>query len=144
MEKEATVVSKPAGDYFLWLVAEKAEGLYVLQDGKLVWTEPGAANAHLEVAVQDAGDGRFVPGLDITLALADSRGKAVAEAAMPFVWHPWLDHYGKNWVVPGDGTYHATVKIAPFKYDRHDQTNGNRYATPVTAEFDIQITTGHK
>lgn len=144
MQQEATVVSQPAGDYVLWLVAEKAEGLYILQNGKLVWTEPGEANAHLEVAPQDAGDGRFVPGLDVSLALTAPDGTTVGKETIPFVWHPWLYHYGKNWKVPGDGTYRATVTIAPFPYDRHDQTNGNRYAEPVTAEFEIDITTGQK
>lgn len=144
MAKQAAVKSMKAGDFEIWLIAEKAEGLYVLQDGKLQWTKPGDTNAHLEVAPRDAGDGRFVPGLDITLTLKTADGKTVGQEAMPLVWHPWLYHYGKNWKVPGDGTYSATVRIEPFKYDRHDQDNGQRYVDPVEVDFQIEIMTGQK
>lgn len=144
MAQIATVQTKSAGDFTVALVAEKAEGLYMLQGGQLQWTEPGDNNAHLEVGPRDAGDGRFVPGLDISLTLTTSTGEQVGQETMPLIWHPWLYHYGKNWKVPGDGTYHATVTIQPFSGDRHDQTNGKRYAEPVTVEFDIPITTGQK
>jgi hypothetical protein len=46
--------------------------------------------------------------------------------------------------VPGDGTYGATVRIEPFKYDRHDQDNGQRYVDPVEVDFQIEIMTGQK
>lgn len=144
MAQEVTVVHNPTSDYDVYLIAEKAEGLYTFQDGKLAWTEPGDNNAHLEVAPRDEGDGRFVPGLDVSIFLKTASGDDVGEEAIPFVWHPWLYHYGKNWKVPGEETYHATVKIAPFKYDRHDQTNGNRHADPAEVAFDIDITTGQK
>jgi hypothetical protein len=144
MAQIATVQTMNAGDLVVSLVAEKAEGLYMLQNGQLQWTEPGENNAHLEVAPRDAGDGRFVPGLNITLALRAPDGTEVGEEDMPLVWHPWLFHYGKNWTVPADGTYHATVMIQPFSGDRHDRDNGQRYAEPVQAEFDIEITTGQK
>lgn len=144
MANQATVVTKSAGDFEISLVAEKAEGLYVLQGSKLQWTDPGENNIHLEVAPRDAGDGRFVPGLDIALTLKTSAGDNVGQETMPLVWHPWLYHYGKNWKVPGDGTYHATVRIEPFTLDRHDQENGQRYTEAVEVEFDIELTTGQK
>ena len=144
MAQQAAVQTVSAGDFAISLIAEKAEGLYMMQNGQLQWTEPGENNAHLEVAPRDAGDGRFVPGLNMTLALMAPDGTNVGEEAMPLVWHPWLFHYGKNWKVPADGTYHATVTIQPFSHDRHDQDNGQRYAEPVQADFDIEITTGQK
>ncbi len=88
MANQATVVTKSAGDFEITLVAEKAEGLYVLQGGKLQWTDPGENNIHLEVAPRDAGDGRFVPGLDIALTLKTSAGDNVGQETMPLVWHP--------------------------------------------------------
>jgi hypothetical protein len=51
-----------AGNYLVAFVQENAEGMYELEDGRLVWREaPEEANAHLEIAVVDAADGRFVP-----------------------------------------------------------------------------------
>ncbi len=144
MAQQAEVRTQTAGQYEVSLVAEPAEGLYQVTGGKPAWTEPGDANAHLEVAVRDAGDGRFVPGLTISLALQAPDGSPVATQTMPFVWHPWLYHYGLNWTVPGAGDYTATVRIEPPDFARHDQQNGDRYADPVELTFSIPITPGQK
>ena len=63
----------------------------------------------------------------------------------PFVWHPWLYHYGRNWRVPGDGEYILRIRIEAPEFPRHDRVNGRRYATPVDGEFPgVMITTGQK
>jgi hypothetical protein len=70
MDEESGAVTRRAGDYLVAFVQENAEGMYELEDGRLVWREaPEEANAHLEIAVADAADGRFVPYLDISLTL---------------------------------------------------------------------------
>ena len=45
------------------MAVEEAEGMYVPKDGALEWQEPGDRNAHVEVAVRDAAEGRLIPGL---------------------------------------------------------------------------------
>jgi hypothetical protein len=134
-----------AGEYRVAYAVEEAEGMYELRDGDLEWIEPEEANVHVEVAVRDAGDGRFVPGLKITATLLESSGRELGTHEQPFLWHPWLYHYGHNWTVPGDGTYTLRIHIDPPRFCRHDKANGRRYLQPVDVEFtDVKIKTGRK
>jgi hypothetical protein len=66
------VVSR-AGHDLIALVNEQAEGMCApSNDAALVWREaPEKANAHIEVAVADAGDGRFLPGLTVDVTVLD-------------------------------------------------------------------------
>lgn len=112
--------------------------------GNLVWQEPSSENAHIEVAVRDAADGRFVPGLTISVTVTQSDGNTVGTHEQPFIWHPWLYHYGLNWEVPGEGDYKIHVRIDPPGFMRHDHENGKRYAEAVEVEFDRHIKPGQK
>ena len=136
----------PAGEYLVGYAVENAEGLYDYEGEKnLVWHEPRDENAHIEIVVCDAADRRFVPGLDVTVTVVDRTGHVVGTHLQPYLWHPWLYHYGRNWVLPGDGTYSLRVLIEPPRYSRHDKKNGKRFAEPVTLEFsDIRVKTGQK
>jgi hypothetical protein len=134
-----------AGDYVVAYAVEEAEGMHVMQGGHLTWTPPTDENCHLEVAVCDGADGRFVPGLEVSATLVDSDGREVGTHEQPFVWHPWLYHYGRNWRVPGDGVYTLTVRIEPPSFHRHDKTNGDRYRERVEVTFEgVKIQTGQK
>jgi hypothetical protein len=145
MQEESGAVMQRAGDYLVVFVQEDAEGMYSLDDGRLVWHEAADdANGHLEIAVADAADGRFVPGLDITLTLIH-RDQELFTTAMPFLWHPFLYHYGTNIKIPGEGDYTARVHIEPPTYMRHDPINGKRYAEPVDVVFeDVRFHPGRK
>jgi uncharacterized protein involved in high-affinity Fe2+ transport len=145
MDEESGAVTQRAGDYLVAFVQENAEGMYELEDGRLVWREaPTEANAHLEIAVADAGDGRFVPGLDISLTVLDG-DRELFTTTMPFLWHPYLYHYGTNAKVPGEGPYTVRVQIQAPTFMRHDPVNGRRYAEPVQAVFeDRRFTPGRK
>ncbi len=132
------------GDMIVALAVEEAEGMYMLTDGQLEWQEPESENIHIEVAVRDAGDDRFIPGLDVAVSVRDESGTQVAAGPVQFLWHPWLYHYGSNFELPGDGTYSVTVRIEPPTFPRHDKANGRRYAQRVTVEFaDLEIEIGH-
>lgn len=124
-----------AGDFIVAYAIEEAEGMYSLEDGELVWHNPGAMNAHVEVAVQDGADGRFVPALDVTATLITPDGKDLGTHRQEFVWHPMLYHYARNWDVPEDGVYTLRVHIEPATFMRHDEINGRRYVKPVDVEF---------
>lgn len=134
-----------AGDYLVAYAVEHAEGMYALEGGELKWHNPEDANAHIEISVRDAADNRFIPGLDITVAVDDAQGERVGEHIQPFLWHPWLFHYGRNWILPTDGEYtlHVHIKAPPFM--RHDRLNGKRYSKDVDVEFrKVKISTGRK
>lgn len=135
-----------AGDYIVAFAQERAEGMYHLKGGKLEWVEAAKdMNCHMEIAVADATDNRFIPYLDIECTLSQD-GKKVLSFKPDFLWHPGLYHYGKDLKLPsGSGTYDLTVKIAPPEFPRHDKTNGKRFAEPVEAEFKgIKISAGHE
>lgn len=129
------------GEYLIGYAVEDAEGMYMLRDGSLEWVEPEEENCHLEVTVRDGGDGRFVPGLTVVATLVDEGGTRVGTHEQPMLWHPMMWHYGRNWVVPGDGPYVLRVHVDPAPFMRHDEVNGRRFAEPVDAEFlDVSIT----
>jgi hypothetical protein len=132
-----------AGDYLIGYAIEKAEGMYVFRDGRLEWMEPEEENVHVEVAVRDAGDGRFVPCLNVTATLIASDGDEVGTYRQPMLWHPMLYHYGRNWKVPGDGKYTLRVRVDPPEFMRHDEVNGCRFVDVVECEFTgVQVKTG--
>ena len=145
MDEESGAVTQRAGDYLVAFVQENAEGMYELADGRLVWREAAEeANVHLEIAVADAADGRFVPALDITLTVLDG-DRELFTTTMPFLWHPYLYHYGSNARVPGEGPYTVRVRIDPPTFMRHDPVNGKRYEQPVELVFaDRRFTPGRK
>ena len=75
--------------------------------------------------------------------LTSEDGEQVGPFEVPFLWHPGLYHYGRNVEVPGDGSYTLDIRIEPPKFMRHDETNGNRYGSPVEVTFeDVDIETG--
>ncbi len=145
MADEDGAVTARSGDLVIAFVNEKAEGMYALDGDRLVWREAAQdANVHLEVAVADAGDGRFVPGLSVHLEL-NRDGRTVLATEMPFLWHPFLHHYGTNAAVPDEGPYQVTVRVAPAGFMRHDPVNGRRYAEPVEVRFDgVRLASGRK
>lgn len=134
-----------AGDYLVAYAVEKAEGLYMLKDGELEWQEPKEENVHIEVAVLDGADHRFVPGLTVHVTVIARDGTEIGTYEQPFLWHPWLYHYGRNWKVPSEGQYKLRIRIEPPKFMRHDRKNGKRYAESVQVQFDnVHIKTGQK
>lgn len=136
---------KQVGPYLVAYAVEEAEGMYHKQDGELVWQPPESENIHVEVSVRDAADGRFVPNLNIHVRLIDSNENDVGYHKQPFVWHPWLYHYGRNWQVPGDGDYTMEIHIEAPDFPRHDKKNGQRYAEDVAVRFaPVKIETGQE
>lgn len=144
MDKESGADIARAGDYEVALVVENAEGMWHMRDGELTWQEPQDENAHIEVAVRDAADGRFIPGLTVRVSVTDPGGKDLGTHEQPFLWHPWIYHYGRNWVVGDEGDYTVHVEIDPPAFMRHDHENGKRYADKVEVDFARHITPGQK
>lgn len=138
--------TQQCGDMIVAFAQEEAEGMYMMKDGKLVWTEPAdGENCHFEVAVLDATDKRFIPGLDVTLTVMTEDGTVVGAEHMPFLWHPGLYHYGRNWALPGDGRYTLRIEFPAPDFPRHDKTNGKRFAEPVQATFEgVEVKTGRE
>ena len=125
------------GDYLVVVAVERAEG-YWMPMGKdvgynIVESQSAAHNAHVEVGVRDANTGRFLPGLDLRATVLRG-GREVGTKHEPFMWHPWIHHYGENWRVPGTGRYAVRVHAAPPPFRRY-----GRAATFFTAPLDLTV-----
>lgn len=132
-----------AGDYVVAFAQEGAEGMYRVIGGALTWADaaPGT-NCHIEIAVLDADDHRFIPSLSIECVLIRD-GKEIVRFTPEFLWHPGLFHYGKDVEVPESGIYDLRVAIAVPTFGRHDKRNGRRYAEPVAVTFkSVHLETG--
>jgi hypothetical protein len=127
--------TKTADQYLVGYAVEEAEGMYMWEGDGLVWHDPEDENVHVEIAVCDASDGRFVPGLTVTGTLIDPDGNEVGTHEHELLWHPMIYHYGRNWTVPTDGEYTLKVHIDPPTFMRHDEINGCRWTEPVDVEF---------
>jgi uncharacterized protein involved in high-affinity Fe2+ transport len=144
-ESDSGVLLRAEGDYEIAVAVEEAEGMWSWSDGELEWHNPTDENCHVEVCVRDRADGRFVPYLNVTVTLTDGQGAEVGTHEQPFLWHPWLYHYGRNWTVPGKGDYSVRVRVAPPGFMRHDYENGRRYTEAVEVEFEaIEIEPAQK
>lgn len=115
------------GEYLVAYAVEEAVGMYVPGDGGLEWRPPENENAHVEIAVRDAADGRFIPGLKLEATLTAPDGSEVGTHELPLLWHSYLYHYGRNWRVQGDGDYSLRVRFDPPLFPRHDKKNGHRF-----------------
>lgn len=134
-------------EYLITASFEPAEGMYGPgPDGSLAWETPrDGDNQHFEVIVRDRDDGRFLPGLDVHLRLLDGSGTAVAETSVPFIWHPFVLHYGIDGRIPGEGDYTAEVSIPAPRFHRHDEVRGKRYQRGVTVRLGpVHLTPGTK
>mgnify|MGYP001337765250 CR=1 FL=1 len=134
-----------AGHYLIGYAIEEAEGMYHYRDGELVWCNPDRENAHVEITVRDAADGRFVPAAHVTATLISPSGTELGPYEQELVWHPMLYHYARNWTLPEDGEYTLRVHVDPPTFMRHDEINGRRFTHPADVEFTgVRIERGAK
>ncbi len=133
-------------DYMISYAEENAEGMYEWTNGQLEWRNPDFENCHLEITVQDSQDGRFIPYLDVSVSIFPSGDdEQLLTVKLPFLWHPWLFHYGTNIAIPESGNYDLLVSVSELKVNRHDHENGQRYTHPVETLFtNVPLTTGQK
>lgn len=135
MNHAAHGAERRVGEYLIGYAVESAEGMYRVRDGQLEWQEPRHEHAHINIVVRDGTDGRFLPGLTVYATLIDDNGATIGCHQQPFVWHPWLYHYGRNWRVPGAGAYTLRVRVEMPDFSRHDKVYGRRFAQPVEVAF---------
>jgi hypothetical protein len=125
-----------AGDYVIAVGVDDAEGAWSRCSGELRWADPEDANCRIDVVVRDAADGRFVPELWMAVTLIDPSGAEVGAYRQPFVWHPEVYRYSRDWKVPRSGTYRVRVRVEPPTFVRADPERGRRYLDSVEVEFD--------
>jgi len=137
------------GDYRVAYAVEYAETFWKMSDRELVYDarpeQSAETNAHVEVAVFDALTGRFLPGLTVQVTVIGQGGRPAGTEAVPFMWHPWIHHYGRNWRVPGAGDYRLHIHVDPPAWARADRALGHRFTQPIDVVFDgVHFYTGQK
>lgn len=136
---------REAAEYAIAYRQVPADGLYRRGDDGLEWVDPTAENCQIRVAVTDADDGRFLPGLAVRATLRASDGSAVGPVDLPFAWHPEAYYYGRNVTVPGDGTYDLEVEVAPADDPRCDRERGDRFADSASVTYEgVAVTCGQR
>lgn len=140
VEREESVASGDvaAGEYLVTYLITPADDYYDLEAGidtlPAHHTTVAPGSAHVSVVVRDAADGRMVQGLDVHATLGAANTSAQIGARLPFGWHPILNRYGENIVLP-ESPFTLTVRIGMPTYQREDSVNGNRFRNDVTAIF---------
>jgi hypothetical protein len=123
-----------AGDFLVAVDHDRPTGYYESNHAGLNWREAAPFNTvQFDVAVADANDGRFVPGLTVYLR-AERDGRTLAAGQCGFRWHPVLHRYAVDLRLP-PGHYDVTVHIAAPGFPREDHTVGCRYSDPVVLRF---------
>lgn len=126
------------GDYKVAVVVQRqAQGYWNVQDGKLSYIAPDTSvgpTAHIDVSIRDAATGRLVPALNVDATILNSRRKEIDTYAMPFMWHPWMNHYGLNVAVPGNGRYAIRVRADAPAFRRYGSTALRKFNKPVDVE----------
>ncbi len=129
-----------AGEYIVSYVITPADDYYDLEAARSnspahhTTVQPGSA--HVGVVVRDAADGRLVQSLSVRATLrGEGAGGLMSRSAMlPYGWHPVLNRYGENMILP-NGPFTLDVRISMPAYRRSDRVNGERYAGDVIAKF---------
>lgn len=137
------------GDYRIAYAVEFAETFWQMSGQRLEYNmrpeQSAETNAHVEIAVLDALTGRFLPDLAVRVTVVDAAGRPVGTEAVPFMWHPWMYHYGHNWRVPRAGLYRLLVHVDPPRWPRAGHELGRRFIQPIDVTFDgVRIFTGQK
>jgi hypothetical protein len=136
---------KTVEDYIISLASEEAEGTYQLTNGKLEWHTPSQEyNTHLEIVVRDKHDRRFIPNLQITAKICNEKDQLVVEKNCPFLWHPFLYHYGAMFKIPKEGKYTVEVSFPAPSFHRHDEVKGKKFEKGVSVKIPIQMETGRE
>ncbi len=126
-----------SGDYKVAVVVQRARGAWEDRAGKLTFTSPDSdigPIAHIDVMVRDATSGRLVPDLNVRATILDSRKRAIDTYSMPFMWHPWMNHYGLNVPVPGSGRYTVRIRADAPAFRRYGSSALKKFNKAIDAE----------
>jgi uncharacterized protein involved in high-affinity Fe2+ transport len=126
------------GDYRVAVVIQSVRGHWQMQHGTLSYiaadTSVGPA-AHLDVSIRDAATGRLIPDIDVRATILNSKNKEIDTYTMPFMWHPWMNHYGLNVPVPGSGRYTIRVRADAPAFRRYGSAALRKFNKPIDVEI---------
>lgn len=127
-----------SGDYNVAVVVQNPRGSWEQRNGKLIYARPDSdigPISHIEVSIRDATTGRLLPGLNVHASIVDSRKRAINTYPMPFMWHPWMNHYGLDVAVPGKETYTIRVRADAPSFRRYGGTALRKFNRAIDVEM---------
>ena len=110
-QKDAYQGHRVVGDYLIAYMVEKPRSLQFLRGGKLMEEKLQKENAYIGVAVHSTSDYHFIDNLSVTVTVIDEMGNLIGKQQHLYHQRPELHHYGKNWILPGDGLFTLRVII---------------------------------
>jgi hypothetical protein len=131
------------GDWTVSYIVEAAEPWFEKRGAQTSFREPQKGETHhIEIIPTEAGTGRIIPDVPVTLSVIDSNGKVVQEQQLNFYYSTFF-HYANNFSVPEPGTYTLRAKLDPPPFNRHgEEKDGPALADGVTVEFDdVELST---
>ena len=136
-----------SGGYKVAVVIQRSRGYWEARDRRLGYVDLDRSlgpSVHIDVSIRDVTTGRFVPGLRVRASILNSRKKEIDTYAMPFMWHPWMNHYGLNVPEPGPGRYTIRVRADGPAFRRYGSTALKKFNRPIDVEVrDVRfVTTG--
>lgn len=137
-----------SGDYIVAVAIKPVHGYWEARSGKLLFVRPDDSVgpvAHIDVSIRDMATGRLLPGLKVRATVLNSRKKEIDTYAMPFMWHPWMNHYGLNVPAPGPGRYTIRVRADAPAFRRYGSTALRKFNKPVDVEIrDVRFVAAEK
>ena len=127
-----------SGGYTVTVLLRRAQGVWISRDDKLVYKPPNSSVGpvnHMEISIRDVTTGRLVPDLNVRATILESRRKEIDTYAVPFMWHPWMNHYGLNVAVPGKGSYIIRVRADAPSFRRYGSSALTKFNRPVDVEL---------
>jgi hypothetical protein len=145
IQKNAYSGQKIKGNYLIAYSLEYARKITFPGEGDPHYQDLSEENAHIGIAVHDATDFHFVSGLTVYVTVVDKNGFSIGSFEHPLLQRPNLYHYGRNWILPGDGKYTLRVKIETPENMLHNEKSELTYPTTVEVVFkNVIIKTGQK
>ncbi len=136
--------STTSGDWDVSYIVEAAEPWYQAHGSHQSFRPPtGTETHHIEIIPREAGTGRIVPDVPITLELVDESGSVVDTKRLNFYYSTFF-HYANNFSVPTSGSYTLRAELGAPTFLRHGEEGEQPpLSKGVTVTFDdVELTKG--
>ena len=136
--------STTSGEWEVAYIVEPAEPWYAGHGAHQSFRSPTDAETHhIEIVPREAGTGRIVPDVPITLEVVDDSGAVVDSQRLNFYYSTFF-HYANNFSVPESGRYTLRAELGVPTFLRHGAEDEQPpLSQGVTVSFDdVDLTRG--
>jgi hypothetical protein len=125
------------GPWRIAYIVEPAEGWFERRGDDFEWRAPTEGETHhIEILPLEAGTGRLVPDVPITVEVLDAQGERVARQRL-VPYYAEFFHYADNFSIPEAGDYTLKATLDPPDLRRHgEEREGPALAEGAEVEFE--------